>query len=188
MVMIDNQRRITYRNKSASAMLNRRDIVYDLDGILACRDTESDLDLTIAVRSLGLVPSSDHGGVAESRERGVVRLRRSDGRSVAATVIALRPASTMGSFGRIPQALFTVFEPGALVDIDPYILSMTFDLTPAEARLAALIVNGRTTEQCCEALHVRMSTLRSQLLATYRKTGATGQSDLVRMVLSASAI
>lgn len=188
MLLIDNQRRITYRNRSAEALLGRRDLVYDLDGILACRDSDSDVELTMAVRELALVPIAAHGPAPAALDRRVVKLRRRDDRLVAATLLAVRPQSTMGSFGLVPQALFTVFEPGAATEIDPYLLSLTFDLTPAEARLAAMIVNGRTTEQCMAELGVKMSTVRSQLVSIYRKTGATGQADLVRLVLSASAL
>lgn len=188
MMLVDNERRITYRNAAAADLLARRELVLELDGTLACRDADSDLDLTVAMRELVLVPISGLGDAEHPLERRVVRLRRRDGRSVAATLLALRPESTMGSFGSAPQALFTVFEPGAPADIDPYLLSMTFDLTPAEARLAAMIVNGRSTEECATHLGVKMSTLRSQLVSIFRKTGATGQADLVRMVLSASVL
>lgn len=94
----------------------------------------------------------------------------------------------MGSFGLAPQALFSVFEPGAPADVDPYLLAMTFDLTPAESRLAALLVNGRSTEECATEIGVKISTVRTQLLSIFRKTGAGSQADLVRLVLSAAAI
>lgn len=188
MILIDNERRITYRNRSAAEMLSRRDIVYDSEGMLACRNADSDLDLTIAIRNLGLVPISTVGDQVCIQDRRVVRLKRRDGSRVAGTLIALRPESTMGSFGRTPQALFTVFEPGAPVDIDPFILSTTFDLTPAEARVAAAIVGGGSPEQCAKELNVKVSTVRSQLVAIYRKTGATGQADLVRLILSATTL
>jgi DNA-binding CsgD family transcriptional regulator len=188
MLLIDNERRITYRNHSARALLGRRDLVFDSEGLLACRDADSDLDLTIAIRSLGLVPISTHGDQVDLQERRVVRLKRKDGGRVAGTLIALRPESTMGSFGPAPQALFTVFEPGAPVDIDPFILSTTFDLTPAEARVAAAIVAGGSPEQCARDLSVKVSTVRSHLVAIYRKTGATGQADLVRLILSATTL
>lgn len=188
MILVDNQRRITYRNRNAAELLGKRDVVYESEGTLACRDSDSDLELTIALRQLGLVPISTHGDQNIVHERRVVRLRRRDGKSIAGTLLALRPDSTMGGFGQIPQALFTLFEPGSALDIDPFVLSMTFDLTPAEARLAALIVNGRSTEECAKDLEIKMSTLRSQLLSIYRKTGAAGQADLVRLVLSAASI
>ena len=126
--------------------------------------------------------------LTEKSDRQSIRLKRKDGRRVAATLLALRPEATMASFGRTPQALFTVFEPGTAIDVDPFLLSAMFDLTPAEARLAAKIVNGESPEKCAQTLGVKISTVRSQLMAIYGKTGATGQADLVRLVLSATAI
>jgi len=134
------------------------------------------------------VPVSNMGDASKPLDRRSLRLRRRDNANVAATLLALRPEATLGSFGRTPQALFTLFEPGAALNIDPFLLSTTFDLTPAEARLAAMIVNGRSTEECARELNVKMSTVRSQLLSVFAKTGATGQADLVRLILSASSI
>ncbi|MEQ1740925.1 MAG: helix-turn-helix transcriptional regulator [Candidatus Nitrotoga sp.] len=187
MLLIDSQRRIGYRNQAGRALLMRNDMVYDEGGLLVCRDCESDRNFTIAIRELGLVPFSTHGADYVPADRQSIRLKRRDGRRVATTLLALRPESTMGSFGSTPQALFTLFEPGTVVDIDPFLLSATFDLTPAEARLAAKIVNGQTPEQSAQTLGVKISTVRSQLVAIYGKTGATGQADLVRLVLSATA-
>ncbi len=139
------------------------------------------------MRDMGLVPITGHGGGGPPKDRIVLKLARRDGHAVAGTLLALRPEATLGSFGP-PQALFTVFEPGAAIDIDPYILAMTFDLTPAEARLAGLVVNGRSPEECATKLGVKISTIRSQLISIYGKTGASGQADLVRLVLSATVL
>jgi len=188
MILVDHQRRIHYRNESAQQLLRRADLVYELDGLLVCRDTESDHELTIALRDLVLEPVSSLGDASRPNDRRSFRLRRREGVKVAATLLALRPQSTLGTFGRHARALFTVFEPGAALNIDPFLLSATFDLTPAEARIAAMIVSGRSTEECANELHVKISTVRSQLLSVFAKTGATGQPDLVRLILTASAI
>jgi len=188
MILVDHQRRIHYSNESGRQLLHRADLVYELDGQLVCRDTESDHELTIALRDLVLVPVSTHGDASHPGDRRSFRLRRREGVKVAATLLALRPESTLGTFGRDARALFTVFEPGAAPSIDPFLLSATFDLTPAEARIAAMIVGGRSTEDCANELHVKISTVRSQLLSVFAKTGATGQADLVRLILTASAI
>jgi len=49
-------------------------------------------------------------------------------------------------------------------------------------------VNGRTPDECATQLHVKISTVRSQLVSVYAKTGANGQTDLVRLILSATAV
>jgi DNA-binding CsgD family transcriptional regulator len=188
MILVDHQRHIGYRNANAAELLRRGDLVLEIDGCLACRDTESDHELTLALQDLVLEPLGAPGDASHPVDRRSFRLRRREGANVAATLLALRPEATLGSFGRTPQALFTLFEPGAALDIDPFLLSTTFDLTPAEARIAALIVSGRSTEDCARELNVKMSTVRSQLLSVFAKTGATGQSDLVRLILSASSI
>lgn len=188
-ILIDAQRQITYRNMVAGKLLARGDLVYDLDGMLTCRDTACDLDLTLALRALALVPMTIHDGpLPVPAERRSLRLRKRSGQVVAGTVLALRPELVMGSFGRMPQALFTVFEPGAAQEIDPFLLATTFDLTPAEARLAAKITNGVSPEECALALGVKISTIRSQLSSIFGKTGASGQADLVRLIISASAL
>ena len=188
MILIDGHRRIVYHNRGAADLLARGHLVHEVDGMLGCRDTRSDHDFTLALRSLALSPISTHGDIGEPAERRSLRLRSRDGKQVIGTLLALRPEGTMGSFGSQPLALFTLFEPGSGAEIDPFVLAATFDLTPAEARLAALIVNGRTPEQCAAALGVKISTVRSHLVSVYGKTGAAGRAELVALILSASAI
>ena len=56
---------------------------------------------------------------------------------VAATLLALRPQRVLGAFGTSIQALLAIYEPEIGGEIDPFLLSTTFDLTPAEARVAS---------------------------------------------------
>jgi DNA-binding CsgD family transcriptional regulator len=184
MFMVDGEKKmIRLRNASGAALLARRDLVLEHHGMLACRDVESDRRLTMAMRSVG--GWGANGAAAEARERCAVWLRRADGRGAAATLHALRDGSD--SPGRA-KVLITVFEPGKQPDIDPHVLVLAYGLTSAEARLAAMIAQGRETGHCARELEVKTSTLRSHLSAIYRKTGATGKADLVRLVLALCAI
>jgi len=188
MMLLDSHRRLVYRNRGAEQLFERGHLVHEVDGMLGCRDSQSDHDFTLALHSLALLPAKSHGEAARREERRSVRLRGRDGKYVVGTLLALRPEGTLGTFGTHPLALFTLFEPGAGADIDPFVLSATFDLTPAEARLAAMIVNGRTPEQCAVALGVKISTVRSHLVSVYGKTGTAGRAELVGLILSATAI
>jgi DNA-binding CsgD family transcriptional regulator len=177
MLIIDLQRRITLRNRSGANLLERRDLVFDVQGKLACLDAVSDDELGQALREIG-------NGDAASQERRIVWLRRGDGTGVPATLHALMPAAD----ARSAHLLFTIFETSPAADIDATLLVTMFDLTPAEARLTALIARGLSTAQCARRLNVKTSTLRTQLSAIYEKTGAGGKADLVRIVVSACAI
>ena len=187
-ILVGSQRNIMYCNDVGAQLLARRDPVLALDGVLACRNADDDLDLTIALRQLGLVPITTHGATVAPVERRSLRLQKRDNTRVAGTLLALRPESVKGSFGGTAQALFTLYEPGAAIDLDPFLLGTTFDLTPAEGRLAAKIACGISPDDCAELLGVKITTIRTQLKAIFSKTGTKSQADLVRLIMLAMPI
>jgi DNA-binding CsgD family transcriptional regulator len=61
----------------------------------------------------------------------------------------------------------------------------TFGLSPAQVRLAALIVDGHDLGAAAEMLGVSVNTVRTQLKRIFEKTGVRSQPALVRALLSA---
>ena len=83
-------------------------------------------------------------------------------------------------------------KPGAFVFIsDPEqnhkppteVLCNLYGLTPAEARIAAEIVNGRNVSEISETFAISPNTIKSQLKQIFSKTETQGQSDLIRLIL-----
>lgn len=64
------------------------------------------------------------------------------------------------------------------------LLQHIYALTPAEARLAMLILHGQAPNSAAAQLQVSVTTVRSQLSSILKKTGALRQSDLVRRLSS----
>lgn len=62
-----------------------------------------------------------------------------------------------------------------------------FGLSPAQTRLARLIVDGRDLAAASDLLGVSVNTLRTQLQRIFDKTGARSQVALIRTLLSAEA-
>ena len=62
------------------------------------------------------------------------------------------------------------------------IIQALFDLTPAEARVAAEIASGKTQEQIAAAAGVSANTVKTQLRAVFNKTGVSRQADLVSLL------
>lgn len=60
-------------------------------------------------------------------------------------------------------------------------LADLFQLSPAEQRLADLLIQGLTPEACAERLNVSINTVRTQLRALFRKTETERQSELVTL-------
>ena len=63
-------------------------------------------------------------------------------------------------------------------------LAEFFGLSPAEARLAAALLTGKTLSDIAANSGVRITTLRTQLGSILRKVGAKRQCDLVRILSS----
>jgi DNA-binding CsgD family transcriptional regulator len=188
MILADNQRRIAYRNRAASQLLLRGHVIVERDGALACRHGPSDAELGLAFRELlGVSATASYDG-AEPAERRTLRIRSSDGRLMVGTLVALRRDDSVEGRAANAQLLFSLCSPAAAIEVDPALVSGTFGLTPAEGRLAAMLANGHAPDECAGRLGVKISTVRSQLLSIYSKTGASGQTSLVRMILSINAI
>ena len=64
----------------------------------------------------------------------------------------------------------------------PEILQALFDLSPAEARVAAMIAEGCSVSATAQALSVKPNTVRMQLKAIFSKTGTSRQAELVSLL------
>ena len=81
-----------------------------------------------------------------------------------------------------------------LIDLDVAPLPSTscleqiFSLTPAEARLALLLVGSKTLAEVAEMLHLSIATVRTQLRAVFEKTHTHRQAELVVLVSRLAAL
>jgi DNA-binding CsgD family transcriptional regulator len=66
--------------------------------------------------------------------------------------------------------------------IQPHVLEQTFGLSPAEARLAALMATGISPERAAERLGLARATVRNQLKAVFAKTETHRQSEIVALL------
>ena len=58
-----------------------------------------------------------------------------------------------------------------------------FDLTATQARLALLLAEGATINQCAEAMGIKISTARTHLKSVFAKTGVKRQAELAILIL-----
>jgi DNA-binding CsgD family transcriptional regulator len=80
------------------------------------------------------------------------------------------------------RTLLIASVPGALPVPPAAILQTAYRLTPAEARLAQAVSGGLSLAEAANQFSITAATARSQLKAIFAKTGATRQSDLLRLV------
>ncbi|VAW59761.1 hypothetical protein MNBD_GAMMA11-1168, partial [hydrothermal vent metagenome] len=72
--------------------------------------------------------------------------------------------------------------------IAPRTLQALFHLTPAEARLAALLASGVSLNQAAEQRFIARNTAKVQLKSIFSKTGVSRQAELIKLILTSPAV
>jgi DNA-binding CsgD family transcriptional regulator len=65
-------------------------------------------------------------------------------------------------------------------------LQQLYELTSAETRLANLLMEGKTLEECCALLGIRRSTAKMHLRNVFAKTGVQRQGELVALLFNST--
>jgi len=167
---VDGCRRIALRNARARSLLEEGKLFCEYAGnrLHAC-DAHDDGVLQAALEEIAM----------GRRGRCAARLLSP---LAGGTELHLRALSCNGS-GRL--ALVAIFERRS-VEQDALDLGATFGLTPAEARVAGYLAQGITPKEVAATCGVSLCTVRTQIRTVFAKTGVRRQSDLVRLLLTAS--
>jgi DNA-binding CsgD family transcriptional regulator len=79
-------------------------------------------------------------------------------------------------------ALVFILDPELPVEVDAAELHQLYGLTTAETRLANLLMQGKSLEDCCYELGIRRPTACTHLQQLFKKTGVQRQSQLVSLL------
>jgi len=172
--LLNPNRNIVHANTNAVHILERADCLYRHRGLLSCTDLESQQALERELRRVG-----------SGMNRAIVTLRSVSSSVVAAALTGLYQSRNPAERFRSDIILCAVADRDAAM-ADANDLIHVFNLTPAEARIAREIGEGRTPQECAELLQVKVSTVRTHLVSIYRKTGTGSQVHLARLILPLS--
>jgi DNA-binding CsgD family transcriptional regulator len=125
------------------------------------------------INRLGAVPDLDECAVDP------IAIRRDGKQLVVVRVVPIHGAGRQPFLGA--GALLTLTPIGLREPAPPALLAQAFALTPAEARLAAIIAQGATPERAAGVLGISRQTARNQLKAVFAKT-THPQSELVALL------
>ena len=163
----------------AAGRLQRDALVID-GGRLTCEDGPSDQRLARAVRELlGRRAGSRSAARRRRQTLGLMNLTRD--RIVFVTVARLEFApQEQGGPG--PLALVTVHDPRTPLRLDTDGLADLFALSPAELRVAEVLVDGHSPASAAQLLSLSEGTVRTHLRAIFKKTRTHRQAELVRLL------
>jgi DNA-binding CsgD family transcriptional regulator len=116
------------------------------------------------------------------RAGGRLAISRDSGRKPYTIQVMPLRSCHANFFNRPPAALVLIVDAERAAHLPREDLQKLFDLTPAEAEVAVLILRGHGLRYVADELRVTLSTARTHLQSAFEKTGTHRQAELVRML------
>jgi DNA-binding CsgD family transcriptional regulator len=176
-ILLDHDGRVLLMNRSAEAIVRKKNgLTAQSDGLHAGLPHET-AALCGLIRgaiqtSLGRV-AHPGGGMTISRAFGARPLN-----------VLVTPAAQKAIRVDVgTAAIVFVGDPEVREETDADLLSLFYGLSPAEAKVAALLVQGKSVKEVSEGLRVSLNTARTHLKRIFEKTGTRRQAELMRLIL-----
>lgn len=182
-VLVQACGRIHYVNRAAERRLCRPGLLQAKDGRIACVRQADHARLNQLVA----------GACAETVRAGALRLfddkSTEAGKSSAMTVSVLpvKAHHTLAVHLQVPLAMLVIKPDDATTALDPHVIAEALGLSPTEARLALLLMAGKTVKEFAAIEGTSWHTARSHLKNLMGKTGCHRQFELVQLFQSLHA-
>lgn len=176
-ILLDECGRTMFVNRAAERILRARDGLQVEEGCLVAAGCQERDDLRCLILRAARTTAGQalHSGGAMSVARPSLRRPY----HVLVTPLGRRHAAPDGQGAAV--AVF-VADPDDRAQSENDVLMRLFRLTPAEARLAAMLGTGVVLADAADALGIGRETARTQLRSVFAKTGTTRQAELVRVI------
>jgi DNA-binding CsgD family transcriptional regulator len=176
-LLVDEQGRLVYANRSGSALLRTGQGLAVRDGfVIAAHSAHADA----LARAISHACASTTQAPDEKSEN-VICLPRPGQTPLEVTVTRVRPGD-LSATRDAPMAMLVARADDPLA-ASRDTLRTSFRLSQSEAELACLLAEGLNLDEIAVQRNVSLNTVRSQLKATFHKTGVRRQSELVTLVL-----
>lgn len=180
-IVVDAQRKVEQINDAAEALLRRARQMFLKNDSLYMTSPKDDATFLLGLRGLLSSESAD----TEEQSRFFFKPEPgTTGPLVALYISPLRPAETLHAFSDHAVAMIVLHDENARVELDPYLLNMVYQLTPAESRVATALAQGASVKGIAQQHGVSAHTVRTQIKAVLAKTGAVKQSEVVARLMA----
>lgn len=181
-LLVDRRCRIIGANARAEALLaSRAGLLVDAERHLVAARSHENLALAQMLKAAVGVAI----GQEATAERAALRITRPSLASALIVVAVPLPPPAFAAWEILDggaRALVQVIDPDADLGLQADLLRQAVGLTATEARVAALIAEGRSAPESAAILGVSPATVRTHLSRCFDKTGARSQVALARLL------
>lgn len=181
-VILDENGNVINCNAMAKQLIDAKDGLINSKGTLHLSNREQTNELQKLVNSVLETQRKGESGFVEA-----MRATRPSGLSDLGLVIRPVPATEFSEGKSVPSVAIFISDPEQTSETPVQVITRLFGVTPAEASLAMLLVNGLTLDEAAKVQGVSRNTTRTHLRSIFAKTGVSRQTMLVRLILKSVA-
>jgi DNA-binding CsgD family transcriptional regulator/PAS domain-containing protein len=182
-ILLDGQGKILLMNRSAEGILNQRDGLGLDQGRLVVSQPGKTAVLQNLIRCVAKTTlGCDHD------PGGALALPRPSGKRPLQVLVA--PACANRSLFPEPGAAAALFvsDPESMPEPEHELLRRLYGLTPAETRVAALLLTAKSLPEIADESLVTLNTVKTHTRRVFEKIGVRGQAEFLRLVLRSPAL
>lgn len=173
---LSRQGKVVFLNSSARRIAQAGDGIQMIDGRLLVQDGQVNTQLQ------SLIAEAISAGVGHGRSSGEALHAPCRHQGPLSILVSPFAPALMPGYGQLAALVF-VSSRGQKVQSRAVVLRGIFKLTPSEARLADLLLEGLDVRQAADRMKITYHSARSLLKPVFQKTGVSSQSALIRLLL-----
>lgn len=177
-IFLDAKGRVLGSNEAASSLLERQQGITVSKGRLQAEFPEDDRKLKASIWQ------SCQTGAGRAGGPGAALLISCRPPARPLQVVVGPACSRVAGLPACPSAVVFVSDLSARIRPGHELLKALYGLTPAESRIALLLLDGKSNEEISALLRVSRNTLKTQIRSIFDKTSVRRQSQLVRLLMS----
>src|ERR1035437_6903949 len=119
--------------------------------------------------------------------RKLLQISRPSGLRPIELLISSFTAAGLSGLSSEPVAIIFASDPDQKFETIEGILRQIYELTAAEARVAMLLTDGKSSTDICNVLGIKQNTFRTHVKHIFSKTNTRRQSELIRLIVKGPA-
>ncbi|MBS1793307.1 MAG: hypothetical protein JSS81_05605 [Acidobacteria bacterium] len=181
-VVVNRAGRPVFMNERARRLLDDGDgLAIDRRGALSANSPADAKKLKACLQGL-----FDANGQQRFGRCGVLQMARASGRRPLTIFVSPFVERSLNPLNSGTLAVLYISDPAAEPAAVEPVLTEIYGLTPAEAKLAAILARGATLSEAGTQLGIKQNTIRTHLKRIFSKTETNRQSELVKLILNSS--
>ena len=178
-LLIDRQGAVVHANHAGQQLLQQGDDLRLRGNTLVATRLADGLRLQVALNHV--FAANADGCDAEARHAPTFAISQASGQHL---VLAISPAEQRAEEPTDVAAILYLLDPAFDAEAALQPTCKLYQLSPAESRLAGLLVTGMPLALVAERMRIKEQTARAYLKQIFVKTATNRQADLVRLMLS----